>query len=703
MLRSLTFVWLVFALTAWTAGQFRFVHTTDTHVNPHRTEDSNASRNERMFREISALDPRPALALNTGDVVEVGSAMEYGYLREALAAMAVPYYHAPGNHDVRWNPLGKEGFVRGTGQPLFQRIDAGGIHFFLLDSTVLLEHWGHISRQQLDWLKTELEKIGPDAPVVIGFHHWVGRERVQVDNEQELIDLVEPYNVVLWLQGHGHSDLLWNVNGTPAVMQKGLYQGSYAVIDVADGRLTISRRAQGKASANELVRDKSVPTTQPGEWTTVGAFPLRRPPAPKWGLRTGFDDGHLVITALRGDLPADATLGFRINAGEFTPMNPAGPDATALTNLDDLIPGNHIVSVEAKLPDGRAYRRRRTVTVHADRVKPAWETQLGGAVQSRLVRAGDAVYVTTMAGELASLDAQTGAARWTFRAGDSIFSTPHVEGEMVYVGSADHRVYAVRRSDGTPAWSFKTDGAVLAGAAVANGVVCIGSADTAVYGLDAATGSVRWKVQGGNLFQSKAATDGRQFFVGGWDNYFRCIDAATGREEWKVFLGREQRMLPQFSAFAPAIASPAVASDLGLVFVSTNDGILHALRTSDGSSAWTIDRKKMGYSSPLYRDGVVYGCLSDESRVFAVDATTGAMRWETETGRVVYDSSFAWVDGQVVIGAVDGTVLAFDAETGAARWQYRLDHGHLLASPAADDSYVYIASMLGRVVAIPAR
>ena len=57
-----------------------------------------------------------------------------------------------------------------------------------------------------------------------------------MDNEQRLMDLVEPYNVVLWLQGHGHSDIQWSVNGVPAMMQKGLYQGSYTIIDVKPER-----------------------------------------------------------------------------------------------------------------------------------------------------------------------------------------------------------------------------------------------------------------------------------------------------------------------------------------------------------------------------------------------------------------------------------------------------------------------------------
>ena len=84
------FVFNLFFATVAIAQSFRFVHTSDTHVNPQRADDSNAVRNERMFKEISALDPKPALAINTGDVVEVGSQLEYGLLQERLKSMTVP-------------------------------------------------------------------------------------------------------------------------------------------------------------------------------------------------------------------------------------------------------------------------------------------------------------------------------------------------------------------------------------------------------------------------------------------------------------------------------------------------------------------------------------------------------------------------------------------------------------------------------------
>ena len=677
---------------------FRFVHMSDTHFGV----GNNQQANVRMFEEITNLDPAPAFCVNTGDIAEIGNDEEYQQLRDALKSLKPKMYIAPGNHDVRWNPRGKDGYVEGTGQKLYQSWDHGGVHFVTLDSTVLLQHWGHISQEQLDWLKKDLDALPEGTPVIIGFHHWIGREKVMVDNEQKLMDLVEPYNVVLWLQGHGHSDIQWSINGVPAVMQKGLYQGSYTTIDVEPGakQMKLTRRAlvdPKKRRSNELVRDKSVPATEEVEWVDVMMVGLEKWTAPKWGAEAKLEDGGVSIVAHRGDLPDDANLRLRINNGEDFGMALSGDAWTAVVPSERFIAGEQLLTVLAKLPDQRVYQKPLSVVVPGP-VAPAWETNVGGAVQSRLLCADGIVYVPSMGGDLVALDSTSGSEKWRVKTAGPVFSTPHIDGGTIYFGSGDHHVYAVDARSGEIKWKTKTGGAVLGSASTAQGVVCIGSVDTYIYGLDQSTGDVRWKVKTLNMTQTKAATDGERFFVGSWDNHFRCIDAKTGELVWDLKLGKSARA-DWFSAFSPAIASPAVGD--GKIFVSTNDGILHAIEIDSGKEVWRVDWKKMGYSSPLYRDGRVYCALSDEGKTFCVDANTGSFIWTAETGSVIYDSSFAFGGGNVYIGCVEGIFNAIRAEDGKMMWQYRLGPGHVLASPATDEKHVFIASMSGKVTALP--
>jgi outer membrane protein assembly factor BamB len=689
-------------------ADFTFVHVTDSHVSLTEVDDGNAQKDAAAFREIAALNPRPAFVAHTGDVCETATPREYAVWQKTLKELGdIPIHIAPGNHDVRWNPLGKEGYQLGTKQPLYHSWDYQNVHFVLLDPTVLLQHWGHFSRAQLDWLKADLAKAGTEKPVVIGFHHWVGRESVQVDNEQELLDLVAPYNVVLWLQGHGHADLRWNINGAPAIMAKGLYQGSYHLIEVTKDTMKVKRRSLGKAAGGEeILQDKTVPKGQKVVWTDLFTIPLTRRPAPKWSANATATESGIRLTgsAELGEVKqldlAKPRLGlgkieWRLDGGKFNALDGLEFNVPA----DGLLPGQHLVTFQLTTPDGRQYQKPAHVTIPGN-ITPAWSTNAGGAIQSHLVRANDALYVTTMGNDLTVLDPATGKEHWRFTAGDAIFSTPWITADTAYLASADHNVYAIDLKTHQPRWKFNTQGAVFAGPALAQGIVCVGSVDTIIYGLDAATGQEKWRVKGNNMYQSNTATDGNRFFVGGWDNTFRAIDARTGHVAWEKKIGRAPSGSISFY-YSPAISSPAVGD--GLVYVTTNDGVLHAFNTTTGDEAWSYDGKKLGYSSPLYHDGKVFCAIGDEGKTFAWDARTGKRLWETTVSHVIYDSSFTHSNGHLYIGSVDGTFNAIDENTGKLQYQYRLGPGHVFASPTADDTRVYIGSLSGQVTAFPTK
>lgn len=672
---------LVCASAVFARADFTFIHSTDTHVGATDRPDSNADKDRVLFKEISALTPKPAFIINTGDVCEIGTDEEYAIYRKVKQeSLTVPIYDAPGNHDVRWGPRGKEGFTKGTGQPLYRSWDKENVHFVTLDSTVLLQHWGHFDQAMLDWLRDDLKKVGPNRPVVIGFHHWVGRDSVQVDNEQAFLDVIAPYNVRLLLIGHGHSNIEWNVNGIPAIMAQGLYQGAYHLIRVTSDSMEVLRR-----------------TTRSGAPTVpVMKIPLARPARPAWKANVTVSEGRGTVTVERGDIPKEGAVAFfRVDTGKEEPLTATDTGWMGSFATEGMGPGEHRVTVSVLLPEGGG-RHLLTVPVRLSgpgTVSPVWTKDLRAAIQSRLVYSGNTVYVSTMGGTVYALDPVIGRERWKFTTEGAVFSTPLVADGGVYFGSADHYVYAVDEKTGKLRWKTKTEGAVFAGAAKAKDVICIASTDTKIYGLDAKTGKILWTAQGEGMYQSQAATDGERFFVGGWDNFFRGIDATTGKELWKNRFGRS-------FYYAPAIGSPTVGG--GKVFVTSNDGLLHAMDAVTGKVLWETESMRLGYSGPLYREGRIYnGSLSDTGIVYCFDAETGKKLWETPTGSVIYDSSCAYGGGNVYIGTVSGVFSAIRASDGALVWQYRLGPGHLLASPATDSGKVYISSMGGIVYALP--
>ncbi|HMS54977.1 MAG TPA: PQQ-binding-like beta-propeller repeat protein, partial [Fimbriimonadaceae bacterium] len=617
---------------------------------------SHFDKVQARFKEIN--DLKPDFVLNTGDVCEVGTKKEYELYRTARAVLNMPCYDCPGNHDVRWNPLGKNGYEVGTNQPLYQSWTHKGVHFVLLDSTVLLSHLGHFGQAMLEWLRQDLAKVGTKMPILLGFHHWIGRESLMVDNERTLREMLRGYNVVLWLQGHGHSDIQWNFDGTPAIMSKGLYQGSYNIIEFKGEQFHVKRRTDAGSQA-------------------VLSGPLTRPKAPKISVQAKVVNGVLDVTTQ----PRAGEWRIRIGAGAETAIQDG-------MKVEALAQGRHRLAATLRTSNG-------SFTTYTDfvvtgNVKEAWRTRLDGEVQSKMVLDGDTVFVSTMSGSVYALNASSGKVKWRARAQGAVFSAPAIDAAGVYFGSADGSFTKVERASGKPVWSVKTGGGVYGGGAVAQGRGIFGSRDQTIYVLNSETGAVERKVPAGGLFQSMATTDGSLVFLGCWDQKVYAVDPLVGLK-WTAKFGRS-------FYFSPAIASPTVAG--GLVYAASNDGVLHALNALTGEVKWEFDGKKVAYSTPLVVDGVATIALGDEGKVFAFDALTGTTRWEGSTGMLIYDSSLCTNGSLLFVGSVNGTLHALDRASGEVRWRYALGGGHLLASPAARGNRVFVGDLSGDVVAL---
>jgi 3',5'-cyclic AMP phosphodiesterase CpdA len=114
--------------------------------------------------------------------------------------------------------------------------DAGGYRFFILDSVHVtgdeLKFEGRIPQEQLDWLRSELDALPDQRPLVVvthmplltGFYQATEgatspapRNRVVV-NSREVLDLFEGRNLLLVLQGHLHvNERIW-WRGTTFIM-----------------------------------------------------------------------------------------------------------------------------------------------------------------------------------------------------------------------------------------------------------------------------------------------------------------------------------------------------------------------------------------------------------------------------------------------------------------------------------------------------
>ncbi len=645
-------------------GSFTFTYFSDTHVRL----KGNIDENRAMFAEMKVINP--AFGINGGDVTDYGWAGEFDNYQMLIRELGLKVYDTAGNHDVRWSPQGVKIFKERLGEP-FGYFTHKGCQFFVLDSTVPLSHWGHYEAEQLRWLEAKLKSVGRQSPVFIITHHWVGRDAVMIDNEEALRKVLEPYNVKIIFNGHGHSDLLWNWDGVANTMNKGLYQGSWQKVDIdfTKNEVRLSRRTPQRPQMTQLI-----------------AVPLKNDHSkrPIWAT------GNLPVSEAF-DLAAANGADVRVSYGKWATAGSTG----SLPLLLGRTSGVQVV----ELRDPKSGRQSTYILdTPSEGIKQLWQTELSGGVMSHVKIANDRLLVSCMDGSLNALNKQNGKVLWTKKTGRYCHSSPVQDKELVFVGSADANLYAFRVSDGKEIWRARTEGPVYASCAVAGEIVCVASGDGKFYGLDRNTGKPKWTyvmpTSNTAFAQTHAVTDGERFYIGAWDSHVYALDAKTGTLVWR------QPCFPRTFAYSPAIGGPCLYE--GKIYVPANGNGLFCFNADSGEQLWMVSSRtdKYGHSSPRIRDGRVYvGGLGDNGELRCVSAANGDVLWVTKTGSVIYDSSPALGDGFVAIGSVGSLLSIMDDQSGEMIAQTRLPIGHFLASPAAEGRRIYAGTYSNTVTA----
>ncbi|HTR00840.1 MAG TPA: PQQ-binding-like beta-propeller repeat protein [Candidatus Acidoferrum sp.] len=122
----------------------------------------------------------------------------------------------------------------------------------------------------------------------------------------------------------------------------------------------------------------------------------------------------------------------------------------------------------------------------------------------------------------------------------------------------------------------------------------------------------------------------------------------------------------------------------GVMYLTTPNGGVQALDATNGDPIWDYQRKYAnaaqarqgrGKSMALYADMVYY--LTGDNAIVALDAKTGALRWEASTGRRNNAGGLIVVNGKVISGGTCAAgprdacyISAHDALTGKQVWQF---------------------------------
>ena len=201
----------------------------------------------------------------------------------------------------------------------------------------------------------------------------------------------------------------------------------------------------------------------------------------------------------------------------------------------------------------------------------------------------------------------------------------------------------------------------------------------------AAFGNQIWSYDSGgtqavfkNIVSSPAVADGFIVF-GTAEGLVRALRATDGAPVW------------EFRARDGVQASPAIRN--GLVYVPSFDGKLQALHLADGSPAWDKDLGGIAYSSPTVAgDAVLVTAGFPVRGVVGLDTGNGVATWLAGTAMEQFSNSSPVVAGStVILGSMQGKYYGFDRASGTTMWTYDAAGLVNLVAPAVVNGRAYFA------------
>jgi outer membrane protein assembly factor BamB len=225
-----------------------------------------------------------------------------------------------------------------------------------------------------------------------------------------------------------------------------------------------------------------------------------------------------------------------------------------------------------------AATRQREVLAIAPDGAVRWRVPVSGRVTAPTAGLAGFVYVASLDGRLAALDAASGQARWLAALGGPVEAPLRAQRD-----AAGREVVAALRDDGTllgfvspslasaeprPAWTYRMRERDPAPAAGAGRLFAAGSD---LVALDAATGRVLWRL---------SETLGRSF---GRDLVRRLVDREQGLSPEEV---RAARAASAYELRGAIVRPPVV--EAGLVLAATDEGLIYAVDAATGELRWRM-------------------------------------------------------------------------------------------------------------------
>lgn len=297
---------------------------------------------------------------------------------------------------------------------------------------------------------------------------------------------------------------------------------------------------------------------------------------------------------------------------------------------------------------------------------------------------GPLVYVTSQNNFLYALDPQTGNKRWELKlplAG--LQANPVVIGDYLYLAMDSlykidaKRGKIVRRFDKPYFSGFYTtpyaDGNVL----------YLGSTNDTLYAFDVSNENINWKFKGAGDFSSAPTVIDGQILIGNSSDNLYAIDKNAGTRTWTFSAGTTGNQ------FLSSPTTGRTSASKPTVYACGTDGKLYALDISTGAKKWEYATGAPITSSPIaYGGNVVFG--SYDYYVYCIDTIAKKERWKFKTGDRVLCSPYGEYN-TIYVGSLDYNFYALDIIDGTEKWKFTTK-ALIKSSPLVTNGTVYMGS-----------
>jgi outer membrane protein assembly factor BamB/predicted phosphodiesterase len=486
------FGWLLLAGTAIAQVKpFRFAFISDTHIG-----SPNGAAEEDLRRTVQDINSMNdvAFVVITGDITELGTNEELKRAKQLFDSLDIPYYIIPGNHDTGWSESGGAMFATVFGYDKFS-FEFEGIRFLGCPSGPYVRMSdGHVPRDAVNWLDTELKKLKPGQPVIFLNHYPIDNG---LDNWYEITDRFRQYNTWAILCGHGHSNRAMNFEDIPGVMGRSNLRakaavGGYNLVDLRSDSMLFTERRPGIETLKT--------------WTGVK-------------IETHHYDVNKKFT--RPDYSVNQQQPVKIDASIFA--EPANVISTPALSGEYIVSGNQAGEVVTRYKG-----------------KPLWKQQTNGAIFSSPAIRDNKVIIGSADSSIYCFDLRKGTIVWKKTTGAAVLGSPLINGDTVFIGGSDHSYLALALSSGKTIWKFDgLNGPVVSTPLLYDGKLIFGAWDRNLYAVKSATGELVWKWNNGSTVRNYSpasctpvAANGVVYIVAP-DRYITALDASNGTVLWR--------------------------------------------------------------------------------------------------------------------------------------------------------------------------